>query len=116
TSVPYVSSSVLRRLTRHQYNRTALLLFGDNTNPAESFPVETREEGYDNQSTSQHVQQPEVIAWETAATQLAHSAAKNPEALLGCEGSVGDECFQTGFPGLMRRVLRTSPSAEELQH
>ncbi len=114
TDKPYVGTSILRRMTRLQYDRTVLQLLGDDSEPARLFPVETREEGYDNQASSQHVQRPEVVAWETAASDLASRALSNFDRLLGCaESDDLDSCFSAQLPTLMRRVLREKPSTEE---
>lgn len=117
TEQPFVGSSVVRRMTNHQYSRTALVLFGDDSRPGAAFPVETREEGYDNQSESQHVQRPQVTAWETAATELAKYAVGDLDGLLGCDSEEqgADACFREGLPSLLRRVLRQLPSADDVK-
>ncbi len=116
TPDPFVGTSIVRRLTNFQYNRTALLLFGDDSNPADDFPVETREEGYDNQASSQHVQLPQVVGWESAARHLAERATRDVDALLGCDTeALGiDACFSSALPTLVRRILRTSAEPQEV--
>jgi hypothetical protein len=107
-NAPLVAPTVLRRLTARQYDRTVIDVLGETRRFGESFPTATREAGYDNQSTSQHVQRVEVDAWELAAQEMARAAISTSPLLLPCGGeSAFDEaCFRTALPQLAMRLLR----------
>lgn len=110
--VPY---SLLRRMTPAQYDRTVGKILGEVRNFGETFPTPTREHGYDNQASSQHVQRQEVEKWEQAAQDISLPALDTAPALAHCsvESSEFENCFRGAFPQLAQELLRSPLSAED---
>lgn len=113
----FVGISLVRRLTPRQYDRSVAQLLGDESRPADAFPVPTREHGYDNQANSQHVQRQEVEEWERAAVSVAQGALDRPDVLSGCDRDAADfgDCFAAALPSLVEKTLRGPRPDGELE-
>jgi hypothetical protein len=72
---------VLRRLTNSQYNNTVRDLLGDQTQPADQFPVEDFVRGFKNQYDSQN-RSPLLEEAPSATEKLAQNAFRNGHSII----------------------------------
>ncbi len=91
------SSSVIRRLTRTEYNNTVLDLLGDDSHPADGFPADETALGFDNIGAALTV--PPLLAEQylQTAEKLSTRALSNLERLLPCASNTADEACALGF-------------------
>lgn len=82
-------AAVLRRLTHSQYNNTIRDLLGDQSAPANQFPLEDFVNGFKNQHQSQNLSPLLVEAYSAAAERLAHNAFQGGDrrGLIPCKPS-----------------------------
>jgi len=79
----------LRRLTHSQHNNTIRDLLGDNTRPADRFPLEDFVNGFRNQIQGQGLSPLLVESYSTAAEKIAQGALRGGDTrgLIGCKPS-----------------------------
>lgn len=116
TDLPFLAPSLIRRLTRVEYNNTVRDLLGDSRNLADTFTPENRNNGFDNQAASQNVQRDDILLWEAAAGQLAQAALVDPGKFLECDvAKLGiDACFEQALPHFGGRLFRHPLAATDL--
>lgn len=105
---PLVAPSLVRRLTRAEYDQTLRDLLGEERRLADSFTPENRNNGFDNQAASQNVQRDDILLWEAAAKDAASRAVR--ANVLECDAAADDAnaCFERAIPRLAARLFRHS--------
>lgn len=110
--------SPIRRLTRHEYNNTVRDLFGDTTEPANSFPAEEESLGFGNNADALSVTPILAEKYMSTAEAVAQRATKNVGALTGCSATdtsaVRDACVRGFISRIGRRVLRRPVTSDEV--
>lgn len=113
----------LRRLTQTEYDNTVRDLLGDTTQPAESFPADSRNLGFDDNTQTLSMPPVLVARYESAAEALidqawARDAAVSPTAWLRvCDPAVAGEsaCAEQIISRFAERAWRRPVSQAELQ-
>ena len=110
-----VGTSPLRRLTHAEYDNAVRELLGDQTRPAQSFPLDTEAGLFDNTASSQTV--PELLAdkYLEAAAELAEGVA-NVTTLTGCDlaAATAATCVRTWVTRFGRKAYRRPLAADEV--
>jgi len=108
--------SPLRRLTRWEYNHTVHDLLGDNTAPANRFPPEAVQFGFDNNADGALLNPLVVEQYEDASIHLAESAVANLPALLNCDPAAKgeDACSHSFLMSFGLKAFRRPLEADEL--
>jgi hypothetical protein len=110
-----VGTSPLRRLTHTEYDNAVSELLGDQTRPAQSFPLDTEAGLFDNTASSQTV--PELLAdkYIEAAAELAERVV-NVTALTGCDvaASTAANCVRTWVASFARKAYRRPLANDEV--
>ncbi len=110
--------SLLRRLTRREYNNAVADLLGDESAPARSFPSDERRLNFDNNAAYLSVSPVLAESYQKAAASLAETAAKNNlSRLLPCDPNGGDEraCAQEFISKFGTKVFRRPLTDAEKQ-
>ena len=111
--------SPIRRLTRYEYNNTVRDLFGDDSEPANSFPAEEESLGFGNNADALSVTPILAEKYMSTAEAVAQRATKNVTALTGCSATdpqaVREACVRGFIAHIGRRVLRRPVTAEETE-
>jgi hypothetical protein len=97
----------LRRLTHDEYNNTVRDLLGDATRPADAFPTDTSQTGFDNQASALTISPILAEHYMLAAESLAAAAVADTSALVPCDPT-GDEdaCARAFIAELGLRAFR----------
>jgi len=104
----------MRRLTRWEYNNTLHDLLGVTDRPADGFPAEAAQFGFDNNAQGAVLSPLVVESYESAASSLALRVTQNLPGLLGCDPAVtGEDACASSFVGTFakrafRRPLRAA--------
>lgn len=112
---PAVGAAVVRRMTRLEYNNTVRDLLGDTTRPADAFPAEEVEYGFNNYAAALTVTELLAEHYMTAAEALAATAVQDLPGLVGCDPlQVGEVACAEQFIGTFgRRAFRRPVAADE---
>src|SRR5262249_28191455 len=102
-----------RGLTREQYNNTIRDLLGDETHPADAFPVDTLVAGY---AVGPAVVSPVPAHYATAAQELAEHAMADISTVLACDTAVKgeDPCAQEFIQAFGLRAYRRPLDPSEI--
>lgn len=106
---------VMRRLTREEYDNTVSDMLGAPLTPAQSFPVEEKVKGFDNNGSA--LSFPGVLAEQSlaASAQLAKAAAAKASTWNSCASGGGStDCARKVIEGFGRRAWRRPLAAEEI--
>jgi hypothetical protein len=111
----------LRRLTQTEYNNTVRDLLGDTKKPADNFPADSRNLGFDNNQQTLSMPPVLVARYESAATQLIDDAwtrdsSVSPSAWLRvCDPAVAGEapCAQQILSRFAKKAWRRPVSSDE---
>lgn len=112
--------ATLRRLNRTEYNNTVRDLLGDDTHPADDFPVDSAGVVFDNEVDVQSIPPVLVEDYARAAEALASAALAegNPERdrILTCDPAVDghDPCAREILGAFARRAFRRPVEASEV--
>ena len=112
--------ATLRRLNRTEYNNTVRDLMGDETRPADDFPVDSAGVVFDNEVDVQTIPPVLVEQYARAAEQLAAAALAedSPERarILTCDGAgeTHDTCARDILTAFARRAFRRPVEAVEI--
>jgi hypothetical protein len=111
-----VGPTVVRRLTRFEYDNTVRDLLGTELRLGEAFAAEEELNGFDNNGAVRTVGELQAEQYLMAAERLADEAAADPNELLACDvASVGeDACVDAFLRSFARRAYRRPVSDEEV--
>ncbi|MDX2020117.1 MAG: DUF1592 domain-containing protein [Deltaproteobacteria bacterium] len=102
-------STVIRRLTRREYDNTIADLLFDASSPSKQFPSDERRLSFDNNAAYLNVSPTHTERYDLAAETLATAAVqKNLAKLVSCKpASATDEvCAKTFINGFVQRAFR----------
>jgi hypothetical protein len=116
---PAPGPSLIRRLTRREYDNTVADLLGDRSNPARLFPAEERRLGFDNNASALTISPLLAEQYLRTAERLAGTAVENnlPALLGGCDPirKGEDACAETFIQSMGTRAFRRPPEPDEVQ-
>lgn len=112
---PAVGPAVVRRMTRLEYNNAVRDLLNDTTRPADAFPAEEVEYGFNNNAAALTVTELLAEQYMSAAEALAATAVQDLAGLVGCDPLVSGElvCAQQFIKNFGRRAFRRPVAADE---
>lgn len=84
---PHPGPAPLRRLTRAEYNATVESILGDASAPGDRFPPEARALGFFGVADGQTVTTLLAEGYQSAAQDLAETATRDLDGLMGCDPS-----------------------------
>ena len=110
---PSPGASPIRRLTAWEFNNTVRDLLGDDSRPADSFPLEGGS-GFDNNADVGTVTRLMAEKYMTASEDISARAVADLPGLLGCEPIAGSEaCVRSWIERFGRRAWRRPLSAAQ---
>ena len=112
---PATDSGRARLLTRFEFNNTVRDLLGDDSRPADAFPVEAKVLGFDNNESAHSANPLLVSKYLDVAPDIATRAVARGEALFGCDIVAGPSCVATFLEQFMLRAFRRPFSTHEHQ-
>jgi len=112
---PAVGPAVVRRMTRLEYNNAVRDLLKDTTRPADAFPAEEVEYGFNNNAAALTVTELLAEQYMSAAEALAATAVQDLPGLVGCDPLVVGElvCAQQFIKEFGRRAFRRAVAPDE---
>jgi hypothetical protein len=111
----------LRRLTRYEYNNTVTDLFGDTTNPANSFPAEELGNGFGNDADAISVSSFLSESYVTAAEGISQRLTATPAAMaklapcaMNVAAGMEDACTKTVLNAVLPKMWRRAVTTAEV--
>jgi hypothetical protein len=100
--------SVIRRLSRREYDGTVRDLLGDTSAPASAFPTEEKAFGFDNNAQANGTSELLTEQQQAAAERLAARFVRGPRLAMaaGCDPLKDEACLRTFIARFGRRVWR----------
>jgi hypothetical protein len=105
--------ALVRRLSNTEYDATIVSLLGDKTGYAAAFPTDTIVNGFSNNTDVQDVAPALAEQYMIVSEQIAATATKNTDMLLGCQLSAGESCINEFITRFGLRAWRRPITAVE---